>query len=532
MRGAGNYILKEKDQNAVEKVAWAKAANCFSSDPHLAIREAEITQQGNDSKNNTLHLVVSFPDGESPGHDQLEKIEDGIIKALGLEEHQRLVAMHSNTENDHLHLVVNLVHPQKMTLASTWQNKSKCQEVAIKLEKELGLAPTPHSTERRPERENPRVQRFEIQTGHESLATWAKREAAPTLRAEVRREGATWETLHQVASKFNLQMVREGQGIVFSDAKGKATAKASDIHRELSLKNIEKALGEFKPGQQQKKLATAQVDAKEYNPTAPSEGIPMDATQKQDAARTQIRASRADARAKTEAEYRTSRELVMAETRERIAGMGYERTAENVKAITTERDKKLRALKEQRDVNRNAINQAMPLPPVLTKKERTKRRDGGRPTKENGMGFGMEPGDGSGKRMEWTPTARNIPPFEAVAVKGGTVVEYRDAVGAVAFLDTGTRIQVIAETDKEVIRAALLLASEKWGEVRVHGDDAYKRLVAMVAAEEGIAVKNPEMQGWIEKARGGLEREAARQEPIKTAQEEQQKPQQEMDFSR
>jgi hypothetical protein len=63
-----------------------------------------------------------------------------------------------------------------------------------------------------------------------------------------------------------------------------------------------------------------------------------------------------------------------------------------------------------------------------------------------------------------------------------------------AFIDSGRVIRVYKQ-DEETLLAALQLAQEKWGGVKISGSDEYKRRSAKIAAEHGIRVVNPELQG-------------------------------------
>ena len=57
----------------------------------------------------TYHLVVSFPPGERPSPDQLHVIEGELIGAIGLGEHQRMSAVHTDTEHLRIHIALNKV---------------------------------------------------------------------------------------------------------------------------------------------------------------------------------------------------------------------------------------------------------------------------------------------------------------------------------------------------------------------------------------------------------------------------------------
>lgn len=91
--------------------------------------------------------------------------------------------------------------------------------------------------------------------------------------------------------------------------------------------------------------------------------------------------------------------------------------------------------------------------------------------------------------------------FEAYCVDGRTYYSRRRG-GAVSFVDEGARIRVLDSRDEEAARAALKLAAAKWPQgVHVEGSADFKRLMARLAAEEGITIGNPELQGEIKKER-------------------------------
>ena len=106
------YILDAG--NGGEKVAWCRVSNCQSDDPGWAVKEILATQARNtrSRSDKNYHLVVSFPEGEKPTRVQMEDIEDTICAAIGFGEHQRVSAVHQNTDNWHLHVAINKVHPR------------------------------------------------------------------------------------------------------------------------------------------------------------------------------------------------------------------------------------------------------------------------------------------------------------------------------------------------------------------------------------------------------------------------------------
>ncbi|MDR1621679.1 MAG: hypothetical protein LBS00_04825, partial [Synergistaceae bacterium] len=77
----------------------------------------------------------------------------------------------------------------------------------------------------------------------------------------------------------------------------------------------------------------------------------------------------------------------------------------------------------------------------------------------------------------------------------------------------GRLIKVYSQDDASLL-AALQLAQEKWGGVRINGTDEYKRKCAEIAAKNGIRVSNPELSGIMKefecKAQPPMSVEAAR----------------------
>ena len=107
------YVMSEMDRAG--RVADAFTVNCLSNDPLLAAKEMEICQAKNTRTqgDKTYHLLLSFPDGERPDGERLREIAAAAAKALGYGEHQQIAVVHDDTDNLHIHLVINKIHPQR-----------------------------------------------------------------------------------------------------------------------------------------------------------------------------------------------------------------------------------------------------------------------------------------------------------------------------------------------------------------------------------------------------------------------------------
>lgn len=129
-----------------EAVAWAKAVNNLDPDIGWAIKEADMVQRLNKRAvtNKTYHYVVSFPEGEQPSRAVLENIEEVLSGALGYAKHQRLMAVHRDTQNLHMHVVVNRVNPDTFKVLGTAWDHYILQRAADELEAIHGLKKENH----------------------------------------------------------------------------------------------------------------------------------------------------------------------------------------------------------------------------------------------------------------------------------------------------------------------------------------------------------------------------------------------------
>ena len=242
------YILDAEHEG--EKVAWARVSNCVSDDPGWAVKEIIATQGRNtrSQRDKSYHLVVSFPEGERPTREQLEDIEDRLCEAIGFGEHQRVSAVHQNTDNWHLHIAINSVHPTSFRNVAPFQDHFRLQEACADLEMKHGLIRDNHAEPRKERnRSNGRAQDFEARTGGQSFLAWVRENAAPALTA-AGDTGQGWAPLHEAASAHGLVLKLRGAGLVIGHASdSRLHVKASDVDRGLSLKALTDRLGTFEP---------------------------------------------------------------------------------------------------------------------------------------------------------------------------------------------------------------------------------------------------------------------------------------------
>ena len=109
------YLLDPQGKKKT-RVGEVVITNCVSTDTTWAVREIAATQWLNTRAKWTYHLIISLKDGANPDAPTLRMIEERFCNALGYAEHQRVSVVHHDTDNVHIHVAINKIHPRNLTL--------------------------------------------------------------------------------------------------------------------------------------------------------------------------------------------------------------------------------------------------------------------------------------------------------------------------------------------------------------------------------------------------------------------------------
>lgn len=123
------YIARDRDDQAELRVQFgtpemgASHLDCSLAaveDRREAIAILDLTAEAVRSSRKTghpaYHIEFSWKDGEHPSRQQVVQATDHLMTAVGMQGHQALWAIHKDTDNDHVHLVINRVHPDTLRM--------------------------------------------------------------------------------------------------------------------------------------------------------------------------------------------------------------------------------------------------------------------------------------------------------------------------------------------------------------------------------------------------------------------------------
>lgn len=478
--GLVRYITDAQSKD--HRLGHVQVTNCDAYSVRDTITEVLATQYANTraESDKTYHLIVSFRAGEQPSADTLKAIEERICAGLGYGEHQRVSAVHNDTDNLHVHIAINKIHPTRHTIHEPYYPHRTLAELCTKLENDFGLQRDNHIPNQRGAAA--RAADMERHAGVESLVGWIKRECLAEIK-----NATSWAELHQVMRDNGLELRARGNGLVIEAGDG-TTVKASTLARDLSKPALEKRLGGFEASPERQAQTTAKRTYQKDPVRMRVNTVELYAKYK--AEQKGLTAARAEALAKA----KRRKDQAIEDAKKKAAA---KRTA--IKLLTDGRLAKkllyaqvsaslgadLDAIRKSYDQERAKHYQGFQRQPWADwlKQQATqgnaealaalRARDAAQGLKGNTI-------EGQGRpRPGHAPVVDNI-------TKQGTII-YRAGLSAVR--DDGDRLQVSREADRDGVQAALRMALAKYGErITVTGSPEFKAQIIRAAADAQLPI--------------------------------------------
>ncbi len=282
-----NYVAREADGKGREvdkEEMGALNLDADVEDLDLVIKQMDIAaartaKNGKFKGDPVYHLILSWQEGDQPTPKQVKECVQHTLKALGMEECQAVWAIHHDTDNDHVHIAVNRVHPEKgivmgpprrdyhvidkamrelelihgfrrdngpyVTLDT--DNGPRIVRMSRKERAEKGLLK--HGDEIGP-RTTQAAKAAERSQGAPSFQEWAQGEPANAMHDALEKPDATWRDLHEALAPYGIQIQTKGTGIVVSTTLDNGRVLAcpiSKLDRNFTRMRLEQRMGAFIP---------------------------------------------------------------------------------------------------------------------------------------------------------------------------------------------------------------------------------------------------------------------------------------------
>ena len=244
------YLMRGKKGDERERVEWTSTRGLPFDNPSIvpAMMQA-LADQAPRVQKPVYHLSISLDPKERLDRAGFEKVVDCTLCDLGLEEHQAILVAHNDREHQHVHVMVNRVHPETFRAWSNRFDYARIEKSLRQQEREMGLREVPgrHFALDGKER---------FRGGARSIPTGARRAAERTgqpsfvelarqvVRPELRR-ARSWDQLHSRLDDLGLKLAKRGRGLVVLN--GEQAVKVSLVDRQASLAKLELRFGAWQP---------------------------------------------------------------------------------------------------------------------------------------------------------------------------------------------------------------------------------------------------------------------------------------------
>ena len=478
--GLVNYLTDAQSKD--HRLGQVQITNCDAVSVQDAITEVLATQHTNTRAkgDKTYHLIVSFRAGEQPSADTLRAIEERICAGLGYGEHQRVSAVHNDTDNLHIHIAINKIHPTRHTMHEPYYSHRALAELCTTLERDYGLEPDNHEPRQRGA--EGRAADMERHAGVESLVGWIKRECLDEIKG-----AQSWQELHQVMRDNGLELRERANGLVIEAGDG-TMVKASTLARDLSKPKLEARLGPFEASPERQTRTKAK---RQYL---------------KDPIRLRVNTVELYARYKEAQQHLTATRVgALAEAKRRK-----DRAVENAKKVATTKRAAIKHLTDGRLTKRLLYSQASAalradLEAIHKRHDQERAaiyQAHSRRTWADWLKQQAQAGDGQAlDALRAREAAQGLKgdtlQGEGVVKAGcalvidnitkkGTII-YR--AGSSAVRDDGERLAVSSEADRAGVLAALRMARERYGErITVSGSVAFKAAAIRAAVDARLPI--------------------------------------------
>ena len=511
------YIREPERENSQEKCIHAGARGFITDEPRSQTAEMiALSQEAVRSKDTINHYVLSWREGEQPSPEQVEEAVSIFMEELGVKDHQAIYGLHADTDNLHLHLAINRVHPETLKVvkinngfdieaahkaiarienAQGWQREQNGRYQVL----ENGELGREHIDKDKPRQPAQPKRDMENRTGEKSAERIAIEDGAPIIK-----KAQTWEQLHRELAAKGMRYEKTGSGATLFV--GDVGVKASSADRDASLSKLQKRLGAYQPAPQRQQVA--QREPEPIKPDVPGwkdyiTGRKEHYAEKNAAKLAQDKRQEQERKQLSEQQKARRDELMRGNWKGKGEVLNAMRSV-----IAAEQAAEKAALKEKHQKQREQHRQQFRPYPDLEQWQRMQKSP---ELAEQWRHRASEPQRIEGDRSE-PPTVRDIRAYVPEIV--GQQVHYsrKDEAGrggGVSFVDKGKSIDIHDWRNRDSTLAALQLSAQKWGSFTVTGNDEYKAMCAKLAAEHGFKITNPELQESIQQERQRIQQERA-----------------------
>ncbi len=122
--------------SAPKKAAWVQLRGVTSVETAALEMEA-VAALSRRCKDPVYHLIVAYAKGERPTREQVVSDAERLLKSIGMERNQYVLAAHQDTDNYHAHVIANRIGPDGKA-NDLWHERIKRERTCAEIAAERG----------------------------------------------------------------------------------------------------------------------------------------------------------------------------------------------------------------------------------------------------------------------------------------------------------------------------------------------------------------------------------------------------------
>lgn len=150
--GLATYLTHDPEAKTAERVSWTHTLNLAhdhvpsavdemlwtARDAELLKQEAGIRAGGRATENPVKHLSLNWAPDENPSREHMIETAEGFLRHMNWQEHQALLVAHEDKSHAHVHVMLNVVHPETGLRLDDGFERRRAQAWALDYERESG----------------------------------------------------------------------------------------------------------------------------------------------------------------------------------------------------------------------------------------------------------------------------------------------------------------------------------------------------------------------------------------------------------
>lgn len=150
--GLAMYLAHDPDAKTRDRVNWTHTLNCAEDHVPSAVdemlwtaRNAELLKQeagiragGRTTENTVKHFSLNWAPDQRPTKEHMIETTEDFLRHMGWDEHQAVLFSHTDKKHPHVHVMLNVIHPETGLRLDDDFERRRAQKWALEYEKENG----------------------------------------------------------------------------------------------------------------------------------------------------------------------------------------------------------------------------------------------------------------------------------------------------------------------------------------------------------------------------------------------------------